>query len=160
MSIKCTQTSDQHSARSPRRVPPALLLVTSFISQRVLAQGSRPSRASVLGAIPIAAASTYLLAGSVRQFTLSRTTVNPVSVDAASSLVREGPNQLTRNPMYLGMAGLLISHAVLRRHPMALMPAAAFVGWIDFFQIRVEEAALAKRFPEYEEYRAKTPRWL
>ena len=54
--------------------------------------------------------------------------VDPLHPDRAGQLVVEGPNGLTRNPMYVGMAGVLVAHAVRRGSWTALLPAALFVG--------------------------------
>lgn len=73
----------------------------------------------------------------------------------------EGPNGLTRNPMYVGMAGILLAHAVTRKSVLALLPAGAFVLLIDRFQIPAEETALNAEFAaEFEEYKRDVPRWL
>lgn len=79
----------------------------------------------------------------------------------AETLVVSGPSRVSRNPMYLGMAGLLSAHALLRRSGAAWVPVAGFVVAIDRLQIPAEEAALRQRFgDEYERYVAVTPRWI
>ena len=76
-------------------------------------------------------------------------------------LVTDGPNALTRNPMYVGMAGVLTAHALVRRGWLPVLPLAAFVAVIDRTQIRPEEAALRELFGEkYDAYCARVPRWL
>jgi len=76
-------------------------------------------------------------------------------------LVVDGPNRLTRNPMYLGLTGLLLSHAIARRSPSALIPLAGFVWLIDRHQIPAEEKALEERFgQDYLDYKEAVPRWL
>ena len=83
-----------------------------------------------------------------------------MDVDAAT-LVTSGPNRITRNPMYLGMAGILVAHAVHLRRPVALLPTVLFVAVIDRFQIPVEEARLRERFGDgYEAYARRTRRWI
>ncbi len=63
--------------------------------------------------------------------------------------------------MYVGMAGQLVSNAILRGSWTALAPVAAFVLVIDRWQIASEEAALLAKFgADYEAYRAAVPRWL
>jgi protein-S-isoprenylcysteine O-methyltransferase Ste14 len=87
--------------------------------------------------------------------------VDPFHPERTSTLVTTGPNSITRNPMYVGMAGLLVAHAVLRGKPVALLPVGGFVTIIDRWQIGAEEPALATHFgQEYDAYRARTPRWL
>jgi len=75
--------------------------------------------------------------------------------------VTAGPFAVTRNPMYVGLSGLLVAHAVWRGSWVALAPAAGFVAIIDRLQVPEEEAALGGKFgATYEAYRAVTPRWL
>ena len=63
--------------------------------------------------------------------------------------------------MYVGMAGLLVAHAILRRSAAAVLPVAAFVLAIDRTQIRVEEGALSAEFgDDFERYCSSVPRWL
>ena len=63
--------------------------------------------------------------------------------------------------MYVGMAGLLLAHAVWRRSWVALLPLGGFVLLIDRLQVEAEESALLERFgDEYESYRASVPRWI
>ena len=72
-----------------------------------------------------------------------------------------GANSVTRNPMYVGMAGLLVANAIRLRDWRALLPFAAFVGAIDRFQIAAEEKALAEKFgADYAAYRSAVPRWV
>lgn len=105
--------------------------------------------------------SVALLGASVLDFRRNRTTVNPLTPEEVSALVTTGPNQLSRNPMYVGMAGLLAAHALFRGRWAALLPVAAFVAAIDRAQIPGEEAALRERFPDsYDAYAARVPRWL
>ena len=76
-------------------------------------------------------------------------------------LVTSGPTAVTRNPMYVGMAGVLVAHAVLRGSWRALLPVAAFMAVMDRVQIPPEEQALAAHFgADYTAYRNQVPRWL
>jgi protein-S-isoprenylcysteine O-methyltransferase Ste14 len=89
------------------------------------------------------------------------TTVTPERPEQATVLVNDGPFAFTRNPIYLGFAAALVAHAVLRRSPVALLPAAAFVAVIDRAQIPAEERALRERFGQrYEQYSQAVPRWI
>ena len=102
-----------------------------------------------------------MLAASVGNFLRHRTTVDPVRVERAQHLVVDGPNRLTRNPMYLGLAGVLLSHAIARRSPSAVIPLVGFVWLIDRYQIPAEEAALEARFGQaYLDYKEAVPSWL
>ncbi|MDO5663210.1 MAG: isoprenylcysteine carboxylmethyltransferase family protein [Brachybacterium sp.] len=108
----------------------------------------------------VGAGAGCLLGASIRRFQREKTTVNPVTV-GATSLVTAGPNSLTRNPMYVGMAGLLLAHAIARRSWHALIPATAFVLAIDRGQVPAEEAVLRERFgAAFDDYARRVPRWI
>lgn len=63
--------------------------------------------------------------------------------------------------MYVGMAGLLVAHAILRRSAVAVLPVAVFVLAVDRSQIRAEEDALSAEFGDnFERYCRSVPRWL
>ena len=94
-------------------------------------------------------------------FRASRTTVNPLKPERASALVTQGVYRLTRNPMYVGMACLLLAWAAWLWQLLPLLGPAAFVLYITRFQIRPEERALAALFgAEYAAYTARVRRWL
>jgi protein-S-isoprenylcysteine O-methyltransferase Ste14 len=94
-------------------------------------------------------------------FVRARTTVNPLRPDKASTLVTAGIFRLTRNPMYLGMATLLVAWGVYLANPLALIGIPAFVGYMNRFQIAPEERALETRFgAQFIEYRDRVRRWL
>lgn len=102
-----------------------------------------------------------MLGTSVVGFRRADTTVNPVDVKDASSLVQAGPYRLSRNPMYVGMAGLLFAHAVGRRSWIALVPLVGYVVVMDRTQIPAEENALREKFgADYDDYAFRVPRWL
>lgn len=94
-------------------------------------------------------------------FRAARTTVNPLKPEQASTLVTGGVYRVTRNPMYVGMALLLLAWAV---YLSALLPFAGivvFVLYITRFQIQPEERALRQRFGgAYKDYSARAGRWL
>ncbi len=144
------------------RIPPPLIALAAAAGQRLLTpEATAPGAARKAAAAATAAASVGLLASAAQGFRASGTTVDPLRPERASALVSSGPFALTRNPMYVGMAGLLAAHAVLRGSPMALLPAAAFVAVIDRVQIPPEEAAMTTLFgAEYEAYRSAVPRWI
>jgi protein-S-isoprenylcysteine O-methyltransferase Ste14 len=143
-------------------VPPPLLAAAAGVAQRLLTPGATTPtkrRAAAAGALGLASMS---LAGVASyRFNRTGTTVDPVHPDRASTLVTGGANAITRNPMYVGLAGGLVANAVRRGSVLALLPPAAFVVYMDRVQIISEEAALRAKFgEEYESYCAAVPRWL
>jgi protein-S-isoprenylcysteine O-methyltransferase Ste14 len=94
-------------------------------------------------------------------FRRTGTTLEPFHPDRASVLVTSGVNAVTRNPMYVGLTGLLAANALRKGSWTAVIPLACFVAVIDRTQIAAEEAALRATFgAEYEAYCAAVPRWV
>jgi protein-S-isoprenylcysteine O-methyltransferase Ste14 len=112
-------------------------------------------------AFPVAAVGVSLDAVALFHFLRSRTTINPLKPGSASALVTRGIYRLTRNPMYLGLATLLLAWAIYLGNLAALAGVPAFVLYMNSFQIAPEERALEARFgAEYAAYRARVRRWL
>lgn len=142
-------------------VPPPLLALGAGLAQHALARRRKPSATSAVAAGLLGAASFGLAASAASGFRRRGTTLQPDEPEKASVLVTDGPNRFTRNPMYVGLTGVLLAHAVLRRSAPALVPVVALVGALDRVQIRAEEAALRSRFgSEYDDYCSRVPRWL
>lgn len=144
-----------------RQIPPLAFAIGAASAQHLITRRQRPTRASAVAATAIAAPSLYFLIGSLDRFRRAGTTVDPRPGATANALVVTGPNARSRNPMYVGMAGLLIAHATSRRSVRALAPAALFAAWIDQVQIPVEESHLKTEFPtEFDSYAQNVRRWL
>jgi protein-S-isoprenylcysteine O-methyltransferase Ste14 len=143
-------------------VPPPLVALAGGVAQKLITPDARPTttpRALLAGGVALASMS--LAGGAAGRFRRGGTTVDPIHPDRASALVTDGPNALTRNPMYVGMAGVLLANAVRRGSVLGLLPVAAFVAYIDRLQIASEEAALREKFgSDYAAYCADVPRWL
>ena len=145
----------------PLPVPPPAVALAAGVTQYLLARGRRSTGPSRSAAAVVAGGSVLLAGATLNGFRRVGTTVDPHAPEQASHLVTDGTNAVTRNPMYLGLTGLLVAHAVLRRSVVALLPAAAFLVVLDRLQVPAEEAALGELFgAEYEAYRARVPRWL
>jgi protein-S-isoprenylcysteine O-methyltransferase Ste14 len=100
-------------------------------------------------------------AAGVVQFRRARTTVNPMTPDAASSLVVAGIYRWTRNPMYVGFLLALLGWALWLANPASTLVLPLFVLYMNRFQIVPEERALAARFgASFEQYRRSVRRWL
>lgn len=94
-------------------------------------------------------------------FRSARTTVNPLAPDRSSAVVRSGPFRFSRNPMYVGMALLLLAWCLFLGNPLAVVVVFAFIGYITRFQIIPEERALLAKFGDtYATYLEEVRRWL
>jgi protein-S-isoprenylcysteine O-methyltransferase Ste14 len=94
-------------------------------------------------------------------FLVAKTTISPIAPQNASTLIVSGIFKLTRNPMYLGMAILLLGWALLLQSAAALMGPILFITYITRFQILPEERILSQKWGEaYTAYKSKTKRWL
>lgn len=129
--------------------------------QLTMTRGARSERASTSAATVLGVVSAGLAVSAVLRFRSRGTTVDPMDVDRAQALVTDGVNAWTRNPMYVGLAGMLAAHAVYRRSPAGLLPVLGFMLAIDRWQIPAEEAALERTFGGgYDAYRRAVPRWV
>lgn len=94
-------------------------------------------------------------------FRVKSTTVDPMNPKKASALVTHGIYQYTRNPMYVGMAMVLLGGIIRIGSPLGIISVLFFVWYITRFQIKPEEEMLRKIFKEeYESYCRKVRRWV
>ena len=117
--------------------------------------------------IRAAAAIAFALAGigtavaGFVAFRRAKTTVNPLKPETSSSLVTSGVYRLTRNPMYVGLALVLLAWAVFLSCAWALPGPVVFILYMNRFQIGPEERVLSGIFgAAYSAYQAKVRRWL
>jgi len=97
----------------------------------------------------------------VASFRRAGTTVNPLKPERSSYLVTSGIYRYTRNPMYLGLLLILLAWAVFLANIVAFIFLPAFIAYLNRFQIRPEEKALALMFgQDFANYRSKVRRWL
>lgn len=142
-------------------VPPPVIALVAAVAQRALAPATSTGSTRRVLAGTVAAASAVMAGATVRRFGAVGTTVDPTDPAKASTLVTDGPNALTRNPMYVGLAGLLAAHALARGGLRTWLPVVGFVAAVDRLQIRPEEAALHATFgTAYDDYRARVRRWV
>lgn len=107
------------------------------------------------------AAGVMLLIVALIAFARARTTVNPVEPEQAKTLVTTGLYRISRNPMYLAMALILLGSALRLSNIGVFIAPALFVWSITMFQIKPEERALQSIFGEdFTAYRQQTRRWL
>lgn len=144
--------------------PPILLLITGtimwFVAKSEFAYPISipyPLALSVsLAAIGIAIASI-----AARQFSIAKTTINPLSPETATSLVDGGIFSVSRNPMYVGLLLVSIGWAVWLASLANIAVIVLSVVVMTNLQIKPEEDALRKLFVEkYAEYCRNVRRWI
>lgn len=153
-------------------IPPIVWLAGAFGIQEVVSRRKRreaadrdeepkPRRFSRFLALAKLSASVGFIADAAKEMSKAKTTIDPTHPEATTTLVTTGIFRLTRNPIYLGMAGLLAANALRRRSALAWLAVPAFMAAIDRWQIPQEEEALAARFGSaWQAYRDRVPRWI
>ena len=151
------------------RIPPPLIDAACALLMWALARALPQAQlwppggsSGVVGAALALAAlgGAVALAGTV-EFRRAHTTVNPLAPRRASTLVTRGIYRVTRNPMYLGMLGVLAGWAVWLGNIAAWLGLPLSMALLTVLQIRPEERILAERFgAEFERYAARVRRWL
>ena len=102
-----------------------------------------------------------VLVSAVASFRKQKTTVNPLDIEKATSLVISGVFKYSRNPMYLGMVFILLSIALKFNLIGGIILTLLFAIFITRFQIIPEEVVMEKLFKEeFDSYKKKTRRWL
>lgn len=99
--------------------------------------------------------------GGVVSFRRHKTTVNPLKPETSATLVSTGVYAFTRNPMYLGMALVLLGWSAYLVSLWSLAGPFLFALYITRFQIIPEERVLEKLFgAAFVEYKGRVRRWL
>jgi len=114
----------------------------------------------LLAAVCVLVAVVFL-ADSVLGFIRSKTTVNPLQPQKASTLVISGVYRISRNPMYLGMLLCLCAWALYIGNPLSGVGPVLFGIIMNVFQIAPEEKVLSEKFGSaYLDYCSKVRRWF
>ncbi len=102
-----------------------------------------------------------VLISAVRSFKKQDTTVNPINIEKASSLVVTGIFQYSRNPMYLGMVFILLGLTLIFNLIGGILCTILFMLYISVFQIKPEEIVMDKLFgEEFASYKKSVRKWL
>ncbi len=158
-------TESRDRGRLDHRIPPPVVVLLTGVAMWAASRLTSPIplddrvRCPVAGALALLG---LLSAGlGVWEFAWAETTIDPVNVASASTVVRDGIFRYTRNPMYLGMTTVLLGWGVLLAAPWALLGPALFALIVTRFQIVPEERALGAKFGrDYADYRMRVRRWL
>jgi protein-S-isoprenylcysteine O-methyltransferase Ste14 len=103
----------------------------------------------------------WILISAVNSFKKQSTTVNPIKIENASSLVTSGVFEYSRNPMYLGMALILLGLAFMFNVIGGIIFTILFTIFITKFQIRPEEEVMQRLFGEdFLKYKKNVRMWV
>jgi len=141
--------------------PPSLLLAgllaqigVSFAPDPL---AGAPWALRLVGGLVLLAGIALTVAGE-RGFKRVGTPVRPMS--PPTTLVTDGVFRLSRNPMYLGLATILLGSALALSSAWAMLVVPVFVAWVGRL-IRHEERLLETTFgASYSAYRERVRRWL
>ena len=98
---------------------------------------------------------------AVSLFKKQNTTVNPIKIENASFLVTSGIFEYSRNPMYLGMALILLGLALMFNLIGGTLFTLLFTIYIPKFQIRPEEEVMERLFREdFLRYKQNVRMWI
>ena len=112
-------------------------------------------------ALALVALGGALAFAGVIAFRSKRTTINPLTPSASSSVVSSGVYRVSRNPMYLGFLLALVGWAVYLSNAGAALLLPAFIAYMTQFQIKPEERILQAKFgSEFAQYMSRVRRWL
>ena len=103
---------------------------------------------------------TLLLLWSVREFyAAGRGTLAPW--DPPRHLVTSGPYRISRNPIYIGVATILVAWCLLWDSRMLATYSVLFLIAVHLRVVRYEEPWAARHFgSEWDAYRNRVPRWV
>ncbi|MGB0908158.1 MAG: methyltransferase family protein [Maricaulaceae bacterium] len=147
------------------RIPPVLQFflcgALAMLVSHYLPSFSYDSSILKIPAYVIGTAGILILLTAIASFVNARTTVNPHKPETASKLVITGLYRISRNPMYLAMAMLLIAGTFLSGNWAAFIGPVVFVALITHLQIKPEEEVLTGQFGvAYTAYCQQTRRWI
>ena len=147
----------------PVLVPPvqtALWALAQHVVARGLLERRRPGTLAKGLAVACFAAGAASAGGASSRFRARGTTWEPWAPETSSALVTDGPNAVTRNPMYAGMALVLVGSGLLSGRPWTALAAGGLLATLTP-QVEREEAALAGLFgEEWTAYSRRVRRWI
>ena len=147
------------------KIPPvAVLLVLAILMwfcEKTFPFLSLNFNFSIFVAVVIAVSGCGIVIAGARAFHRVGTTINPLKPETTTTLVMEGVFCVSRNPIYLGLAMILLSWGIYLSNLLSLIFVVAFVVYMNHFQIQPEERMLQKLFgARFERYKQQVRRWL
>jgi protein-S-isoprenylcysteine O-methyltransferase Ste14 len=151
--------------RLEHRIPPPVLVFLFGVAMSLAARfvPTMPVHIALrvlVGVAAIAWGFSWVARGYLT-FRDAGTTIDPVAIDGAETVVTHGPFARSRNPMYVGFTAMVAGWAAVLGAPALLAAPVLFALFITRFQIVPEERAMRARFgAAYTDYTARVPRWL
>ncbi|PID62758.1 MAG: protein-S-isoprenylcysteine methyltransferase [Gammaproteobacteria bacterium] len=147
------------------KIPPVVALLITllglWLSSLLLGNSHWPSALRWTGLFVFATTGIGVAALGVRQFRQAQTSFSPTQPSTASTLVDTGIFAYTRNPMYLGMALVIIGLVSYAGHSLLAVWPVVFVAYLTQFQIKPEERRLSEKFGEaFSRYTRRVRRWI
>lgn len=147
------------------KIPPVALTVifavVMWATSVVFSVASVPLPGAAIIAVAIAFVGGAIGVAGVFAFRQHSTTVNPMHPETTASVVTVGIYRVTRNPMYLGLALVLVGWSVYLANVASLLLVLVFVAYMTLFQIKPEERALLGKFgPDFADYMTTVRRWI
>ena len=145
---------------SPRVLVPPPLIFGGLLALGLLIESDLSPRSPlILAGAALGCAGLALILAALGLFRRARTRPEPWR--ASTALVATGIYRFTRNPMYLGMAGVGFGAAALFASLPAVLLTLLAVLIIDRTVIAREESYLTRQFGDnYRAYRNRVRRWL
>jgi protein-S-isoprenylcysteine O-methyltransferase Ste14 len=147
------------------KIPPPA--VTALVAVIMWGISSVTPPLDVPGLVRVVVAVLFFLTGAcisvagVVAFRRAKTTINPMKPETTSALLTSGIYRFSRNPMYVGILFALLAWAIFLSSVWAMIGPVAFILYINRFQIKPEERALATMFgATYSDYKSAVRRWL
>jgi len=113
---------------------------------------------NLLGLVPLGIGIALNLIADAA-FKKEQTTVKPFEISTA--LITTGVFGISRNPMYLGMALILIGIAILMGSLSPLIVIVFFTALMELVFVRTEEKMLEEHFGlAWTEYQSKVRKWI
>ena len=158
-----TEARDPAASHPSRWLYPPVLLAMAILLMLVLARWA--AILSWRGSIFMIVGITLVVVGLAFGFwatALFRAAGTTIKVfEESSALVTRGPYRVSRNPIYLGMAIILLGVALWTRSLSSFFVIPVFIFLIQKGFILAEEEGLERRFGSaYAEYRKSVRRWI
>lgn len=165
--LKDSVTDDQPHQLQPRvnmLIPPPVLLLMLAAAAAYLhwvrwrSFQLTPERTLIGSVVVLLGCLLIYLCG--KSFLKEKTPIRPDRTHA-TSIVIHGPYAYSRNPMYVGMALMLVGLSIVLKSPAFLFSAFIFMVILHFGVVLREERYLLQIQPDtYGAYMQKVRRWL